>query len=488
MPLLKAENFLAAIPDRTAGNGGPSRLAGAAPVPGWLESTRMAARDTLGARGLPTPREEAWKYTNVAPLTRVRYSDGTRDTPDAAALERTRSVACSGVDADCEIVLVNGRYAASLSRGQRRDRSVVLGSLSSELPTSPETAPALWRGERAPRDGFEALNLAYFEDGARIRVSTAAAPPRDPLTIHVVHIGAGAVPVLAIPGNVIDLEEGAHAVVVESYLHADSQPHCLVGGTFVSLGPGSTLEHYILCSGNEAGSHLQFFDADLREQATYRCVQIGLGHQLSRTHLAVRLEEPGADCGLYGLSLARARQHRDFHTSVEHLVARCRSDESFKAIVTGHGRSVYNGMVRVHEGAEKTVSAQTSHNLLLSPDAEVDTKPELEIYADDVQCSHGATVGQLDAEMLFYLRSRGLEEDAARALLTAAFAEDVIERVPIPGLRATLGRGLGALLPDSEAALALGLIDESGHLAAPAPGRAETTRAAGETARPEEVF
>jgi Fe-S cluster assembly protein SufD len=242
----------------------------------------------------------------------------------------------------------------------------------------------------------------------------------------------------------------AQAKVIESYGAAGAAAGFTNAVTTVGLADGASLEHYKLQEESEKAFHVARLDVRQARDSRFTSHSVSLGGELTRNDIGAALEAEGAECTLNGLYMVDGRQHVDFHTSVEHTQPRGTSREFYKGILGGRARGVFNGRIHVHPGAQKTDSQQSNQNLLLSRDAEVDTKPELEIYADDVKCSHGATVGQLDPDMLFYLRSRGIDPDAARGLLTYGFAQDVIERMSLDAVRGRLERLIVTRVPDAD--------------------------------------
>lgn len=404
--------------------------------PAWLTEKRQAARKILDEGGMPTPRDEAWKYTNVNPITRrafVPFAAPTLDSQTTEAIERARA---SQPHADC-LVFINGQFSTDHSDADTPWSR--MASLSETLASSLGTLVCETAG------GFAALNMAGFTDGAHITVDRE----RSGRTVHLIQLVTGDDDQLALPRHAIVVENDCSATVLETYLSTGNGTHLCTSVVEAWLAPGANLVHTRIQNEAESDYHIAMVDVSVNEGATYTSNQLALGARISRCDTNVHLDAVDAHCVLNGLFVLGGRQHADLHTRVDHSHPNGTSDELIKGILDGHSRGVFNGQVYVHPDAQKTDSSQSNHNLLLSRDAEVDTKPQLEIYADDVKCSHGATVGQLDADMQFYLRSRGLSEEAARAMLTYAFAEEVLTKIDIDAARSEVLSRLSAFLPDT---------------------------------------
>jgi Fe-S cluster assembly protein SufD len=426
-----------------------ARLAGALPGAevGWLRSVRDRAVARLAESGFPGPRDEAWKYTRVGSALKRHFTPSSRpsDALRAADIER---LLFAGLECD-RLVFVNGWHAPQLSSAGRLPEGAVLGSLAQVLGESPELVRP-WIQAAADRltSGFDALNLAFLSDGAWLYLARGVVLER-PVHLLFVSTGAGA-PTSAHLRNLIVAGPNSQARVIESYVSIGAPETLTTVCTDVVLDEGANLEHYRLQDEAPSAIHIARLEArqGRRGQLTSHSVSFGAG--LARNDIRAVLDAEGAECTLNGLYMVDGRQHVDFHTSVEHVEPRGTSREFFKGILGGRARGVFNGRVHVHPGAQKTDSEQANKNLLLSRDAEVDTKPELEIYADDVKCSHGATVGQLDPDMLFYLRARGIDELAARGLLTYGFAQDVVERMSLEAVRHRLEELLLTRVPAAD--------------------------------------
>ncbi len=294
---------------------------------------------------------------------------------------------------------------------------------------------------------FNALNTALFGDGALLRIPNGVALERP---VHLVFVTTpGETPIATYPRVLLVLGQDARAEVVETFCAAGEGKYFTDVLTEAFLEAGARLAHAKVQREGPGAIHVATLQVEQAADSELASHSVSLGAQLARNDINVRLAEPGAHATLDGLLLAGKRQHTDFHTLIEHLVPRCSSEELYKGILDGRARGVFNGRVIVHPDAQHTDAQQSNHNLLLSRDAEIDTKPQLEIYADDVKCAHGATVGQLDEAMVFYLRARGIDEATARAMLVYGFAREIVDRTPVEALRGPLARELLARLPNA---------------------------------------
>lgn len=400
-----------------------------APRP-WLAALNERGAHHFAAGGLPHTRLEDWKYTSLADLPAPLRAAGAADAArlDAAAVADLPLAA----DTALRVVLVNGVVRADLSS---------LDALPTGLAVRPlatlAEAPALLDGPAAAVP-LSALNAALLADGLLVEVA-ADADPGLPLHIVVVADDADGA-LLTSPRIAIRVGPHGRLRVIEEYLG-----HAASGGVVntlceVVLDAGAQLHHHRLQGQPAASHHLGRIDVEVGRDAGYHSDVVSFGAALGRLDLDVVLAGGGARCVLNGLFVADGSQHVDHHTRVEHRVGDTHSEETYRGILDGASRGVFNGKVIVARDAQHITARQASHNLLLSREAEIDTKPELEIYADDVSCAHGATVGELDAAALFYLRSRGIPAAAARALLTYAFARAAIEHVPLDSLRGLVER------------------------------------------------
>jgi Fe-S cluster assembly protein SufD len=406
----------------------------------WLRARRSQALEQFMEGGFPTPRHEDWKYTDVQAIARRRFTPATGSvavTPEALA-----PYALGGP----QLVFVDGSYVPALSRLDGLPDGVRVASLAEVLATDPAALePWLGRHARPERHGFAALNAAFLQDGAFIHLEpgTAVEAP-----IFLLFVSTGGADTVAYLRNLVVAEAGSRATLIDSYLTLDSGSSLTNAVTEIAVAPGAVLEHYRLERGHGEACHVGATHVHQARDSRYTSHSIALGGRLVRHELDCALDAEGAECVLNGLYLARGRTHVDNHTRIDHLKPRSTSREWYKGVLDERARGVFSGRVVVHPQAQHTDAEQNNRNLLLSRDAEADSRPQLEIYADDVKCSHGSAVGSLDPDQLFYLRTRGLDEPHARRLLVYAFAADVLERMRLKSLRTWLEREIaGQLLP-----------------------------------------
>ncbi len=403
---------------------------GGAALPGSADSLalREAARAAFAAAGLPTPRRETWRYTDLKPLAE-RSFDLVPRPPESDALRAAQQMlaAQSFAPDDSRLVFVDGHPVAALGRVAHRSLQIA------DLQTRWRTLDPTDRGKISTADHpLAALNTAYTQTGSWLRVPEGL---RIDEPVHIVFIASGVPDLAPQPRLLLDLERGAELLVVQHFLDAGQPSGWVNSVTEIHQAEDSRLTLYRLQQHAATHTHTALLAVELAARATASIGLVDLGGRLIRNDVDVKLREAGAAIELFGVFLAGAGQHVDDHTLIDHLAPDTRSDEAFRGIIGHRGRGVFNGKVVVHRGAQRIDARQRNDNLLLSDQAEIDAKPELEIYADDVKCSHGSTVGELDAEHLFYLRSRGVDEATAREILTVAFASAVLERIAIPALR-----------------------------------------------------
>lgn len=441
----------------------------------WLAAWREKAMRDFVASGLPTLRDEDWKYTSVAAIEKHRFAlasgrtgsaiaDQTvvplpittsarpvvpSDSPETPLATLAAALALPGTR---RLVFVDGRYEAALSSSDELQEGVVIASLADMLEREPQAVEAALAGparNAGGSTGFAALNAACLSDGAYIQLAAGMALAEP---IHLLFIAR--TPELAVhTRNLVVTAHDSRASIIEQHVAlADAESGAPITYltnviTDLALGRGAHIEHYKVQDESTRAFHIAAINADLARDAHLLSASFAFGGALARADIHVALDGEGAECVLDGLYVGDGRQHVDHHTRIDHNRPRGTSRELYKGVLGGAARGVFNGKVIVHPGAQKSDAAQTNRNLLLSPLAEIDTKPQLEIWADDVKCNHGATVGQLDADQIFYLRARGIDEAAARAVLTHAFAAEMLDRVPLPALREYLDALLRERLP-----------------------------------------
>lgn len=398
-----------------------------------LAPLRERAFANARRRGLPTVRDEDWKYTDVTALTLA----ASAATPVPAAGPPPLPLAA---DDGPRLVFVDGRYNPALSIANT-DAGVTVRPLSAVLAEEPTALTTLFEcGAADDAPIFDALNTAFVEDGAVIEVAADVAVAR-PLTVLFVHGGRDhnrhAAPLIS-----VRVGARSHFTLVEVHYGRDTAANLTNALTDIDAAAASRVTHYRLTAEAARATHIGNVRLRAARDAALTSCSFVFGGRLVRIAVQAALAEPGAHVALNGLFVAAAGQHIDHQTLLDHQAAHTVSEELYKGLADGDGRGVFRGKVLVRAGAQKIRAQQASHNLLLSPAAEIDTKPELEIYADDVACAHGATVGQIDEAAVFYLQSRGIPAAEARALLTFGFAQGVIETVEHPPLRAWLTAAL----------------------------------------------
>ncbi|MFH1680072.1 MAG: Fe-S cluster assembly protein SufD [Candidatus Eisenbacteria bacterium] len=413
----------------------------------WVEPVRTRAFARFAELGLPKPRNEEWRQTSIAPMRRTtfRAARPLEGTSRGEAL-KGRSF---GTEAAAEIVFVNGYHAPELSREHDLPEGVLVENLSASLEGRRDLLEHhLGRYADFETRSFSALNTAFLQEGALVLV------PRGSLVakpIHLVYLSGGnEEPSVAHPRSLILVGKRAEATVIETYASLRDGTFLTNAVTEARVEEGGSLVHVKLQEESDEAFHIGAFQAHQERESRLRSFSLSFGAGLSRSETGSVLDGEGIECDMDGLYLGRGDHLVDNHTVIHHARPRCSSRELYKGILTDRSRGVFSGKIVVCRDAQKTDAKQTNQALLLSRDAAVHTKPQLEIYADDVRCTHGATVGRLDEEAVFYLRSRGLGEKAARSLLTLAFAREVVDRVEFAPLRTRLEEMLLARLPHGE--------------------------------------
>ena len=403
--------------------------------PSWLNELREAGIASFDKLGFPTSKNEAWKYTSVEPIWSQSFihANGEVRTVNVKDIW-SRSLVD---DNSCRLVFINGVYAPEFSQLRKLPAGVRVQSLTEMLRQNDGfLSTHLGRYTRHEHEAFAALNTAFVEDGAVIVV-----PERCRLTepIYLVFASiAGERQVMSHPRILILLGAASEAKIVENYVGLNSASYFCNAVTELIGGADALIEHYRVQQESDSGLHVGTLEVELERGCQLTAHAVTLSGSLVRNNVHVVLDGEGAGCVLNGLYLADKQQHIDNFTEIEHAKPRATSLELYKGILSGSAHGVFNGRIVVHKDAQKSDAKQTNKNLLLSGNAMVNTKPQLEIYADDVKCSHGSTIGQLDADALFYLRSRGLGLDEARSLLSFAFASDVVGRIKVDALRQRL--------------------------------------------------
>ncbi|HOJ61571.1 MAG TPA: Fe-S cluster assembly protein SufD [bacterium] len=402
--------------------------------PAWLHEIRKEALARFEALGFPSHREEAWRFTNTAPLREKTFHLAEADGRDTLGPAVRPPV--TGLDA-YQIVFVNGHFTPELSILNGLPQGTRVESIAAVLRSDPGSLePYLARQGSYEDFVFAALNTAFMRDGAFVRIPAGAVLEKP---IHLLYYSTRLeTPVVSHPRNVIVAGSGSRAVILESYAGPDNAVYFTNGVTEVSAGEESDIAHCKLQREGHEAFHVSFSRLDLSRSSRYAHHSITLGGGLVRNELNALMNGEGIHCTLNGLYLVDGKRHVDNHTLMVHAKPHCESHEVYKGILDEQGRAVFRGRILVAKDAQKTDSKQTNQALLLSGEAEITAMPQLEIYADDVKCTHGATTGKLDDEALFYLRARGINLEDARELLTYAFASGIVEQIPVEAVRAEL--------------------------------------------------
>jgi Fe-S cluster assembly protein SufD len=406
-------------------------------APEWLEPIRRAAMERFARAGFPTSRDEEWRFTPVGPIAQGSWRPAVR----ARGVTRDQlSPFVFGHPEWTNLVFVNGVFDGTLSSIGVLAPGLRVGSLADALRSDGVLLEAhLSRHAPLESSPFTALSTAFMREGGLVHVPANTDVTRP---VHLVFVttkeAAGSV---SHPRNLIVVEQGARASVIESYVTLDpGAAYWTNAVTEVVAGANSWIEHTRIQRESERAYHIGSTHVDQQRDSHYRSFSMAMGGALARHNLQVRLNDENIETLMYGLYLSRGEQLVDNHTAIYHNQPNCRSWEVYKGILDDRSRAVFNGKVFVRPEAQKTDAKQTNRNLLLSDAAKVNTKPQLEIFADDVKCTHGATVGRLDDIALFYARSRGVPAAEAQRLLTYAFAAEVIEEVALEPVRDELER------------------------------------------------
>jgi Fe-S cluster assembly protein SufD len=398
----------------------------------WLADQRAGGLEYFLQHGFPTRKDEAWRYTALDRVLEESWSPQVEPVITLNA-DDVQTFWMAG-DAVARLVFVNGRWMPDLSSPVGNvPAGVQLGGLRAMLDEQPDQL-VQWLGKavRPTQSSFTALNTALLDDGVWLQV---AANTRLPGPIELLYLSVGREAAVMHPRNLLVVEDGAQAAVVEHYASLDETPCFTNSLTEVLLGDGAHVQHARLQDENAAARHMGNVFVQQGENSHFQGICASLGGLWSRCEYHNRLQHTQARCELDGLYVAGDRRLTDIHLDIHHEVPACNSRQRFKGIVLGRGRAVFDGLIRVQPDAQKTDAHLSNDNLLLSRDAEVDTKPQLEIYADDVKCSHGTTVGQLEPAQLFYLRSRGIGAAAARRMLCLGFATEILQDCTVAGFR-----------------------------------------------------
>jgi Fe-S cluster assembly protein SufD len=423
----KLQPWLAALEQRAQGG------------PRWLQDLRDRGAARFAQLGFPSVRDEEWRFTSVAPIAGTEFQPAPHERLDEAQLETFLYA-----DAPHRLVIVNGRFAPELSRTAGLPRGMRFGSLAAAVSDEADTV-GRYLGQIADfgSRAFAALNTAFLEDGAFVHIPDGTALEQ-PLQLLFVSVADGSV--MTHPRVLVLAGHGSQSRIVETYVGAGEQACFTNAVTEIFAGENAMVDHYKVQEESVQAFHVASMHVHAARSATVSSHSFTLGGRLVRNDVFALLDGEGAEVTLNGLYLADGDRRVDNHTTIDHAKPHCPSHEIYKGILGGRARAVFNGKIIVRPDAQKTDAKQTNRALLLTDEAVINTKPQLEIFADDVKCTHGAAIGQLDEDALFYLQARGLTFFEARDLLIHAFAGDILDRVRIEPLKHALEAELYAQL------------------------------------------
>ena len=424
----KLQPWIAAVEQRPQGG------------PRWLQDLRDRAAARFGALGFPTVRDEEWRFTNVAPLAATEFRTAPPATPTVAELETLPYA-----NVTWRLVVVNGRFSAELSKLNGLPTGMRAGSLMAAVTEHADVVPR-YLGQLADFNArsFVALNSALTTDGAYVYIPDGTVLDH-PLEILYISAG-GDDPEMAQARTLVVAGERSQATIIETYATLRHGTYFTNGVTEVFAGENAVIDHYKVQQESLQAFHIASLYVNAQRSANFSSHSFSLGGKFVRNDANAILDGEGAEVTLNGLYLADGDRLVDNHTEIDHAKAHCPSHEVYKGILGGKARAIFNGKIIVRPDAQKTNAKQTNRALLLSDDASINTKPQLEIFADDVKCTHGAAIGQLDDDAIFYLRARGLTYFEARDMLIHAFAGEILDQVKVESLRLALEAELYAQL------------------------------------------
>ena len=412
-----------------------------------IHAIRKSAITRFAELGFPTTHDEEWKYTDVSPITSVPFKPVLDYEPDGITIKDVERFSFRNLQWN-RLVCVNGHFSEELSSVKSLPAGVTIGGLAAAMRSGNDLVEKhLARYARYDDNAFTALSTAFLRDGVFIYIpkGTIIETP-----IHLIFISTGLeTEFVSYPRNLIVAEENSQVFIIESYVSLANNTYFTNSVTEIVLGENTVIEHEKLQIESDRSFHVGTTHVHQNRNSNFTSNSLSFGGALVRNNVMAVLDGEGVECTLNGLYLGIGNQHVDNHTTIDHAKSHCSSHELYKGILAGKSKGVFNGKIIVRKNAQKTDAKQTNKNLVLSDDATIDTKPQLEIFANDVKCTHGATIGQLDDEAIFYLRSRGIGLNKTREILINAFASDVINRIKVESLREELQHILHARLEQS---------------------------------------
>jgi Fe-S cluster assembly protein SufD len=408
--------------------------------PSWLRRVRENAFERFEQVGFPTVQHEEWKYTNTAAISKTRFSPVLSGKairhPDSNELAQFFYLEARG----SRLVFLNGILQKELSSLEALPEGVEALDITEALNRSEYEATIrehFERNDKSETDGFAALNTALFSSGAFVLIPAGVKVDAPIHLLFISEASNGKAPA-SFPRVLVVAEANSFATIIESYASPSDGAYLTNAAVKFVIRDGASLKHYKVQRESTRAFHVANTNAELGPNASYDTTAINLGAAISRHDIGITMDHEGAECWVDGLYMVDGSQHTDTHSLIDHRQPRCTSHQLYKGILDGKSRAVFNGKVFVRHGAQQTDAKQTNKNLLLSNEARVDTKPQLEIFADDVKCAHGAAIGQLEEDEVFYLESRGIHPKLARNLLTYGFAEEVIVKIKIESIKREL--------------------------------------------------
>jgi Fe-S cluster assembly protein SufD len=404
--------------------------------PTWFRKLGRTAMERFAETGFPSTKHEDWRFTRVRPLLQHEFKPTEGYRQNGLSAKRLKGISYDDTNSH-RLVFVNGHYAGNLSNPGALPQGVMLGSLREMLRGKTDLAEGHLAKHADPANNpFVALNTAYMIDGVFLYLPEGTVVENP---IHVLFVSTSDKdPVTSHPRNLLIAEKGSVASIVESYVSPGDDLYFTNAVSEIVVGDNAHIDHYKLQRESEEAFHFATVQCHLGRDSRFTTNSISLGGALVRNDVNAYLGGEGIECTLDGLYMANGHQHVDNHTSIQHARPHCNSHELYKGILSGRAKAVFNGRIHVHPDAQKTDAKQTNRCMLLSKDAQINTNPQLEIFADDVKCTHGAAVGQIDEDSIFYLRSRGIDEAQARHMLVYAFANDVLEHLGVEEVRRRL--------------------------------------------------
>lgn len=408
----------------------------------WLEQQRRRDLERFSKVGFPTQRDEDWRYTPLRPITSKAFSavseSALAGAPVIDSAVNLESFKIPALDS-YQIIFIDGQHDSSQSAAGLAQAGVTIETMSSVLENQPQSIEKLLGSVLTSYNhGFTSLNNAFYKDGVVIRLAENAQLDKP---IELVFLSQSEM-MISQPRNLVVAEKNSKAQIIERYVSIGDSHTLTNSATEIILEQNAELDYHVVQTQSKSAYQVCGIWAKQAAGSRFSCRTITLGGALVRNDLRTELNGPKAHCDMFGVFNLTGKQHVDNHTTIAHNAEDCTSSELYKGVLDQRARGVFHGRIKVAPDAQKTDAQQTNNTLLLSPDAEIDTKPQLEIYADDVKCSHGATIGQIDESALFYLRSRGIDQTQARALLTYAFVHDVLNRINIEPLKQWLEQNL----------------------------------------------